>query len=560
MIHFRVSQWAAIASVLIVLLIGATAALAVIGFNRVKIGGDNYNNIIAGKDLVADILPPPMFAVEALLEAHLAAGHPDNAARYFSDFQRLQKDFDNRIKFWNASGLPSDLAAKVDGIVTNTVDFWKIGNERFFPALLARDTAKAQAALNEMDAAFEIHRKAVEETVLLANSFASNNEKISFAIIKETSTILIAAAGLLLIAITACCAGMILGLTRPLGRSVEILSQLTSNKLDVDIPAKNRRDEIGDLARGLEAFRLALTDANRMRSEQEQMQLRNAARILQERADIAEQFEQSMGKLAEQFVATSSEVQMAAQSLAAAAEETTRQAQTVSAAAMESTSNVQTIASATEEMAASVQEICGKVSHSSDMSTQAARYATETDANIQNLMVSAKGIGQVIELIKAIAAQTNLLALNATIEAARAGEAGRGFSIVAAEVKELATQTAKATDDINLKINEIQAATASTVDSIGKIATAIDEVQNISTTVASAVEQQGAATREIAENTHRAARRTEEVTLNIDGVGTAASTTGAASEQLMSLSRSLSSQAHQLKRQVGDFVTGLRAA
>lgn len=560
MIHFRVSQWAAIASVLIVLLIGATAALAVIGFNRVKIGGDNYNNIIAGKDLVADILPPPMFAVEALLEAHLAAGHPDNAARYFSDFQRLQKDFDNRRKFWNASGLPSDLAAKVDGIVTNTVDFWKIGNERFFPALLARDTAKAQAALNEMDAAFEIHRKAVEETVLLANIFASNNEKISFAIIKETSTILIAAAGLLLIAIAACCAGMILGLTRPLGRSVEILSQLTSNKLDVDIPAKNRRDEIGDLARGLEAFRLALTDANRMRSEQEQMQLRNAARILQERADIAEQFEQSMGKLAEQFVATSSEVQMAAQSLAAAAEETTRQAQTVSAAAMESTSNVQTIASATEEMAASVQEICGKVSHSSDMSTQAARYATETDANIQNLMVSAKGIGQVIELIKAIAAQTNLLALNATIEAARAGEAGRGFSIVAAEVKELATQTAKATDDINLKINEIQAATASTVDSIGKIATAIDEVQNISTTVASAVEQQGAATREIAENTHRAARRTEEVTLNIDGVGTAASTTGAASEQLMSLSRSLSSQAHQLKRQVGDFVTGLRAA
>ncbi|OYW31797.1 MAG: hypothetical protein B7Z45_10040 [Azorhizobium sp. 12-66-6] len=211
-------------------------------------------------------------------------------------------------------------------------------------------------------------------------------------------------------------------------------------------------------------------------------------------------------------------------------------------------------------MAASVQEIYGKVSHSSEMATQAARYATETDANIQHLMHSATGIGQVIELIKAIAAQTNLLALNATIEAARAGEAGRGFSIVAAEVKELATQTAKATDDINQKINEIQSATALTVSSIGKIAATIDEVQNISATVAIAVEQQGGATREIAENSHRAARRTEEVTVNIDGVGSAASTTGVASEQLMRLSTALSSQAHQLKHQVGGFLDGLRAA
>ena len=560
MIHLRMSQWAAIASALIILIVGATATLAVIGFSRVKIGGQNYNNIIAGKDVIADILPPPMFAIEALLEAHLAEIHPNDTAQHFLSFQRLQKDFNDRKIFWDASDIPAELAAKIDAIAANTTEFWKIGNERFFPALLIKDPSKARAALDDMADAFALHRKAVEDTVVFANEYTRNNEITSADTIELTTLTLVGAGAVLMIAIFACCAGVILGLTRPLGKFVGILSRLISNDLDVEIPAKVRHDEIGDLARGLEAFRLALTDANHMRIEQEHMQHRNAERILQERAAIAAQFEQSMGKLAEQFVATSNDVQIAAQSLSTSAEETTRQAQTVSAAAKQSTLNVQTIASATEEMATSVQDICGKVGHSSEMATQAAQYAAETDVNIQKLTHSAQEIGQVIELIKAIAAQTNLLALNATIEAARAGEAGRGFSIVAAEVKELATQTAKATDDINEKINEIQSATALTVTSICKISGSIDKVQDIAATVAIAVEQQGGATREIAENSHRAARSTEEVTVNIDGVGTAASSTGVASEQLMRLSTALSSQAHQLKHQVGGFLDGLRAA
>lgn len=560
MLKLRMSQWTAIASAVLIVMIGATAVLGVTGFNRTKIGSKSYENIISGKDLIADILPPPMFAVEALLAAHLAESHPEKAREYYRTFKKLNADFTDRIHFWAAADIPADVAAKINSILSKTDQFWNVGIETFFPALLSGNVSKSKEALRELDKAFELHRATINDTVEFANAFTQRNEAEAATTIAQTSILLLISGALLLLTILACGFAVVCGVTRPLGRAVETVAQLTSHQLEVTIPAQHRRDEIGDLARGLETFRLGLLESDRLQAEREMVERRNAERLIEERLAIAERFETSMGKLAAQFVATSNEVQMAAQSLSAAAEQTTRQAQTVTAAAADSLSNVQTVASASEELATSVQEICGKVSHSSEVATQAATHASQTDENIQKLMRSAAGIGQVIELIKAIAAQTNLLALNATIEAARAGEAGRGFSIVAAEVKELAAQTAKATDDIHVKITEIQSATTLTVDSIAKISSTIDDVQSISTAVASAVEQQGGATREIAQNTHRVARRTEEVTQNIAGVSHAASNTGAASEQLMALSQSLSVQAHQLKDEVGDFILGLRAA
>ena len=558
--RIRMAQWAAIGGTLLILTIAATFLVAAAGFNRVKIGGERYNDIIAGKDLIADILPPPMFMVEALLQSHLAISHIEKSETYFKDFQKLHVDFDARIAFWRKMTLPPDLTLGIEDIAASATLFWQIGTHRFFPALLAQDVEEARGALNAMDATFAGHRDAVEATVAMGNDLTLMNEQQASEVISSTVVTLVGVSVVLLAIIALLIAGVILGLTRPLTRSIASLAQLTSGALDVAISGQNRRDEIGDLARGLETFRQTLANAERMSAEQADLQRQSAERLARERASIAEMFEKSMGAIAEEFVATSNEVQGAAQTLATSAEQTSQQAQAVSRAASQSTSSVQTIASATEQMAASVQEICGKVNQSSQIAAQAAQAATQTDTNIQQLSRSAGAIGQVIELIKAIAAQTNLLALNATIEAARAGEAGKGFSIVAAEVKELATQTSRATDEINQKITEIQAATGLTVDSIGKIAVTIDQVHSISTAVAAAVEQQGAATREIAGNTHRAAQRTEEVTANIAGVGTSAAATGAASDQLMGLSRHLTGQADQLKHQVRDFLQGLRAA
>ncbi len=349
--------------------------------------------------------------------------------------------------------------------------------------------------------------------------------------------------------------------SKPLSGLTTNLAALASGQLDAQVDGQERHDEIGVIAKAVGHFRDKLRDEARRQSEDEAArQLAAGERLRAERNAIADQFERSMGALAESFVSSSHQVQDAAQNLSATAEETSRQAQTVASAAEDSSSNVQTVASATEEMAASVREIAGKVSQSAQIANQAAQEASRTEGDIRALASAAEAIGQVVGLINAIAGQTNLLALNATIEAARAGEAGKGFAVVASEVKQLAAQTAKATDEIGAKIGEIQQATDRTVTSIGAISSTIEQVRDLSAVVAAAVEQQGAATQEIASNTQRAAQGTEAVTNNIAGVGQAAEMTGTASTQLMGLSGTLTDQAARLQNEVTNFVKSLRAA
>jgi methyl-accepting chemotaxis protein len=210
-------------------------------------------------------------------------------------------------------------------------------------------------------------------------------------------------------------------------------------------------------------------------------------------------------------------------------------------------------------MSASIREIAGQVAKSSEVANTAAGEASRTEADVKALSEAATKIGEVVDLINNIAGQTNLLALNATIEAARAGEAGRGFAVVASEVKQLAAQTARATEEIGSKINEIQSATNRTVGSIDKIVGTVAQIQQISTVIASAIEEQGAATGEISSNTQLAARGTEDVTNNINGVGRAAEMTGSASTQLMGLAGNLNTQAADLQKEVTEFVKQLRA-
>ncbi len=201
-----------------------------------------------------------------------------------------------------------------------------------------------------------------------------------------------------------------------------------------------------------------------------------------------------------------------------------------------------------------------QVVRSSDSAEKAVGDARLTEGQIRNLAGAADRIGDVINLIKAIADQTNLLALNATIEAARAGEAGRGFAIVASEVKNLAAQTGKATEDIAAKVAEIQNATAETVSSIGAIAATIDTIKEITAAVASAVEEQGSATAEIADNCQRAASAATGVTGTIGTVGEAAEATGRSAGELMTLATDLSANAGTLQSEVQSFVEALKAA
>ncbi len=350
------------------------------------------------------------------------------------------------------------------------------------------------------------------------------------------------------------------GLSLPMRRLDGTMADISNGRLDATVPGQDRGDELGAMARTVERFRIGLQEAQTLRAQAAEQERLTNIRIRDERLAIADAFEASMGQLATAFVRSSGEVSDAAQSLAATAEETARQAQIVTGAAEDAAVSVQTAAAATEEMSASIHEINAQVHQAAEVSKAAVADVAGTETDIQSLSTAAAGIGEVVKLISDIASQTNLLALNATIEAARAGEAGKGFAVVASEVKQLATQTSRATQDITHRIEEIQAATSRSVGSIGKIVTTIGDIRSISATIASAVEQQGAATNEIAGNTARASHGTLEVTENIFGVGRAAEMTGAASTQLMSLAGDLAHQADTLQTEVTSFVSRLRAA
>ena len=218
------------------------------------------------------------------------------------------------------------------------------------------------------------------------------------------------------------------------------------------------------------------------------------------------------------------------------------------------------VASAAEEMSASVTEISRQVHDSSRIAADAVKQAERTDVRINELLQAAGRIGDVVKLITAIAEQTNLLALNATIEAARAGEAGKGFAVVAQEVKQLASQTAKATDEIRVQISGMQSATQESVAAIKEIGETISRISQIATAVAAAVEEQGASTQEIARNIQEAAKGTAQVSGNITEVTRGASATGSASSQVLVSARSLSTESSQLKMKVAKFLATVRAA
>jgi methyl-accepting chemotaxis protein len=264
---------------------------------------------------------------------------------------------------------------------------------------------------------------------------------------------------------------------------------------------------------------------------------------------------QAMGRTAESLASASEELTATSQQMSANAEETSSQANVVSAGAEQVNKNLQTVATGTEEMSASIKEIAKNAHEAARVATGAVKVAEETNQIVSKLGDSSIEIGQVVKVITSIAQQTNLLALNATIEAARAGEAGKGFAVVANEVKELAKQTAKATEDISRKIEAIQGDTKSAVGAISQISDVIKQVNDISNTIATAVEEQNATTNEMARNVSEAAIGSGEITKNIAGVAEAAQSTTHGANDSLTAAQSLAQMSTQLRELVNKFKT-----
>ena len=241
------------------------------------------------------------------------------------------------------------------------------------------------------------------------------------------------------------------------------------------------------------------------------------------------------------------------QLLSANAEETATQANTVSSASHQVSTNIQTVASGTEEMGASIREIAKNANEAARVATEAVKNAESTNVTVAKLGESSVEIGKVIKVITSIAQQTNLLALNATIEAARAGDAGKGFAVVANEVKELAKQTARATEEISEKIEAIQTDARGAVSAIGGISHIIMKINDISTAIAGAVEEQTATTNENTRNVNEAAKASSEIALNIAGVAKAARETTQGASDTNQTSSGLSRVANELQELISRF-------
>ena len=349
-------------------------------------------------------------------------------------------------------------------------------------------------------------------------------------------------------------------LVGPLRRTAAAIGRIASgDRTVVTEHVASTRSEIGRMTRAVETLQASLAELDAMRERQAQSEREREAGLRTERHAIADRFEATMGELAGHIDRSARDLAASAEHFREAADLGARRAQVVAGAASEASGNVHGVAAATEEMTSSIAEIGGQVAKSAGVADAASREVEATETEVRALAEATARIGQIVDLINAIAGQTNLLALNATIEAARAGEAGRGFAVVAHEVKSLASETAKATGEIAASIAEIQQATDRTVGSIGRIVGIISNIQEASNTIAAAIEEQGAATGEIAHNTQLAAKGTTEVSATIADVGRAAETTAAASAELLGVSQRLAGQSTMLQGEVRGFVEKLRA-
>ena len=348
--------------------------------------------------------------------------------------------------------------------------------------------------------------------------------------------------------------------TKPLNAVTNTLTALADGRTDIEVQYADRADEIGAIARTIDVFKSNRIERHQLEADRRNSEAAATEQRKKELNQFVEAFRTRIGGIIEQVLNSSHRFEQDAQQLSMTARSTAEMSGHSADASRQASEHVRSAATASDELSQSITEISRRVQDSNSVAADAVKQAGATDQRMAELSAAGDRIGDVVKLITSIAEQTNLLALNATIEAARAGDAGRGFAVVAQEVKNLAGQTAKATDEISSHIVNMQRATGESVEAIKAIGQTIERISEITASISAAVEEQGTATKNIAQGVQAAAGGTIEVAENVERVARDADATEVTSGQMLQSAKALSEVSIHLRDAVEEFLDSVRAA
>jgi methyl-accepting chemotaxis protein len=518
-----------------------------------------YNGRLLPLSRLAEVNDLGNDTIQQLTVATIARPSPQNLKKYLERVRKNARDIDALIAEIRA-GIGQGEAAEVDAWLQRREAFAKDGLAPAMAALEKQDFNGAEdtilgVAMKRFEAMQEAYKAVAKSQLALAErANAESSERYGL--------VLKGAIGLL--AISALLVGLVAFFVRrsvvlPIQSITGIMTRLSQGDRDVAVPTNEQRDEIGEMVRSIATFKEGLTRAEQLEAEAKRSAEEQLARA-KRREELTRDFDAKAGKLLSGVGTALEQVRAASADLKSSADASESRTAAVSAAAREVSQNVQSVASAGTELDGAIGEVAKQAGSVATSASEVGASVQAASDRYKDLTSAAERIGGALKLVEEIASQTNLLALNATIEAARAGEAGKGFAVVAGEVKNLASQTARATSEIGEMIGSIQREAREGAASILQLVAAIKEVESRAAAIAAAVEEQAAATKEISRNAEEVAAANDDVARNVGEVAQETASTRGLALRMNGAADELRREAQSLREEMERFFERMRAA